>query len=150
MVACATGPATAENVRRAVSPPGVSVIAPYSPAIEYKGDLLFVSGNIAYVDGAIPDYASDGVDDVQDQTRIVMDSLQRTLQAAGYGFDDALKVSVFLTDMGNYGAFNEVYGTYWAGEGQTPPAREAVEVGGLPGSKPDAPVLVEVSVIAGK
>lgn len=45
------------------------------------------------------------------------------------------------------GAFNEVYGTYWD-ESSMPPARAAVEVGALPGGKPDAPVLVEVTLVA--
>lgn len=76
-------------------------------------NLLFVSGNIAYVDGAIPAYASDGKNDVQDQTKIVMESIGRILKAAGYDFDDALKVSVFLSDIKHYSAFNEIYGNYW-------------------------------------
>ncbi len=141
--------ARAEEVRKSIAPAGAAVIAPYSPAIDYKGGLLFVSGNIAYVDGAIPAYAVDGKDDVQDQTKIVMESLGRILAAAGYSFDDALKVTVFLSDIAHYSAFNEVYGTYWQGEAK-PPAREAVQVAALPGNKPGAPVLLEVSLIAGK
>ncbi|CAD7848689.1 MAG: hypothetical protein [Olavius algarvensis Gamma 3 endosymbiont] len=112
-------------------------------------NLLFVSGNIAYVDGAIPAYASDGKNDVQDQTKIVMESIGRILKAAGYDFDDALKVSVFLSDIKHYSAFNEIYGNYWKGDAK-PPAREAFEVAALPGSKSGAPVLLEVSLIAGK
>ncbi len=141
--------AGAAEVRKSIAPAGAAIIAPYSPAIDYKGGLLFVSGNIAYVEGAIPAYAVDGENDVQDQTRIVMESLGRILSAAGYSFDDALKVTVFLSDIAHYGAFNEVYGSYWKGEAK-PPAREAVQVAALPGSKPDAPVLLEVSLIAGK
>ncbi len=65
-------------------------------------------------------------------------------------FANVLKATVFITDMKFYGDFNKVYGPYWTDNGLTPPARAAVEVGVLPGSKPGAPVLVEVSMIAGK
>lgn len=135
--------------REAVYPAGIVPIAPYSPGI-LLGDLLFVSGQIPYVDGAIPAEASDGVDDVKDQTRIVMDNVGQVLAEAGMTFENVVQVSVFLTDLSGYGAFNEVYGPYWTDEGWTPPARAAVEVGALPGSTPDAPVLVEVSVIAAR
>lgn len=137
------------QTKEAVYPAGIVPIAPYSPGI-MLGDLLFVSGQIPYVDGAIPAEASDGTDDVQDQTRIVMDNVSTVLAEVGMTFENVVQVSVFLTDLGGYGAFNEVYGPYWTDEGWTPPARAAVEVGALPGSKPEAPVLVEVSVIASR
>ncbi len=143
------GLAQASDVRTPVYPKGAKPIAPYSPGIKLSNGLLFVSGQIPYVDGAIPEHASDGKDDMADQTKIVMENLRTVLSEAGYTFDDAVRVTVFMTDMKNYGAFNKVYGTYW-GEGKTPPARAAVEVGELPGSKPNAPVLVEVSMIAAK
>ncbi|UZD92604.1 RidA family protein [Cognatishimia activa] len=97
----------------------------------------------------MPAHARDGENDVQDQTKIVMDNIKSVMAEAGYDFNDAVRATVFMTDMVNYGAFNEVYGTYW-GEGEMPPARAAVEVGALPGGKPGAPVLVEVSMIAFK
>lgn len=135
--------------RTAVYPAGIVPIAPYSPGI-MLGDMLFVSGQIPYVDGAIPAEASDGTDDVQDQTRIVMDNVSTVLAEAGMTFENVVMVNVYLTDLDGYGAFNEVYGPYWTEEDLTPPARAAVEVGALPGSTPDAPVLVEVSVIAAR
>ena len=132
-----------------IYPAGIKPIAPYSPAIMY-GDLLFISGQIPYVKGAIPENAKDGKDDIKDQTAIVMENLKTVLSEAGMSFKNVLKATVFITDMNNYGAFNEVYGPYWTDNGLTPPARAAVEVGALPGSKPGAPVLVEISMIAGK
>ncbi|MEM8852643.1 MAG: RidA family protein [Pseudomonadota bacterium] len=135
--------------REPIYPAGIKPIAPYSPAIQ-TDSLLFVSGQIPYVDGAIPEHASDGTDDVKDQTKIVMDNIVKVLEEAGLTLENALMVNVYLTDLSGYGAFNEVYGPYWTDKGWTPPARAAVEVGALPGSKPGAPVLVEVSVIAGR
>jgi len=132
-----------------VYPAGIKPIAPYSPAMMY-GDLLFVSGQIPYVDGAIPDHAKDGKDDIKDQTAIVMENLKTVLTEAGLGFKNVLKVTVFITDLSLYGDFNKVYGPYWIQDGLTPPARATVEVGALPGSKAGAPVLVEISLIAGK
>tara|TARA_R110002124_G_scaffold174696_1_gene342504 strand:+ start:182 stop:709 length:528 start_codon:yes stop_codon:yes gene_type:complete len=141
--------ASAADPREPVYPAGIKPIAPYSPAIKLKDGMLFVSGQIPYVKGAIPAEATDGKDDMADQTKIVMENLKTVLTEAGYTFDNAVKVSVFMTDIANYGAFNKVYGTYW-GEGKIPPAREAIAVSALPGGKPGAPVLVEVSLIAAK
>ena len=129
-----------------IYPAGIKPIAPYSPAIMY-GDLLFISGQIPYVKGAIPENAKT---DIKEQTKIVMENLKTVLSEAGMSFKNVLKATVFITDMNNYGAFNKVYGPYWTDNGLTPPACAAVEVGALPGSKPGAPVLVEVSMIAGR
>lgn len=137
------------DVRRAVTLADISTISSYSPAVEYRGELLFVSGNIAYKDGAMPAYAADGVDDIKDQTKIVMDNLNDILATAGYAFDDVLKVSVFLADIDHFTAFNEVYRRYWQADVALP-AREAVQVAALPGSKPNAKVLIEISMIAGR
>ena len=132
-----------------VYPAGIKPIAPYSPAIMY-GNLLFISGQIPYVKGAIPEHARDGVDDIKDQTAIVMENLKTVLAEVGLTFKNVLKATVFITDLNLYGDFNKVYGPYWTKDGLTPPARATVEVGALPGSKPGAPVLVEISMIAGK
>lgn len=138
--------AFAEDVRTAVYPKGSNPIAPYSPGIKLTNGMLFVSGQIAYVKGAIPENAKN---DITEQTKIVMENLRTVLNEAGYDFNDAVRATVYLTDMSNYGAFNKVYGSYW-GEGKTPPSRVAVEVGKLPGSKPGAPTMVEVSMVAAK
>ena len=132
-----------------IYPAGIKPIAPYSPAIMF-GDLLFISGQIPYVKGAIPENARDGKDDIKDQTVIVMENLKKVLSEAGMSFKHVLKATVFITDLSLYGDFNKVYGPYWTDSGLTPPARATVEVGALPGSKPGAPVLVEISMIAGK
>ena len=139
----------AGEVAKPIYPAGIKPIAPYSPAIMY-GNLLFVSGQIPYVKGAIPENARDGKDDIKDQTTIVMKNLKTVLAEAGMSFKNVLKATVFITDLSLYGDFNEVYGPHWTAEGLTPPARATVEVGALPGSKPGAPVLVEISMIAGK
>lgn len=142
-------PALAQDAHKAIYPANAKPIAPYSPGILQKDGQLYISGNIAYVNGAIPAHAVDGKNDMEDQAKIVMENIRAVLDEAGYTFDDAVKVTVFMTDIADYGAFNKVYGTYWTKE-QTPPAREAVQVAGLPGAKPGAPVLVEVSMIAQK
>ncbi len=135
-----------QEARIPVYPAGSSPIAPYSPGIKLSNGILFVSGQIAYVNGEIPKEARN---DISAQTKIVMENLRTVLNEAGYDFDDAVRATVYLTDMDNYGAFNKVYGTYW-GEGKTPPSRVALEVVKLPGSKPGAPTMVEVSMVAVK
>ena len=129
-----------------IYPAGIVPIAPYSPAIMYGGN-LYISGQIPYVDGAIPEYAKN---DIKEQTRIVMENLETVLAEAGLTFADVLMSTVFITDLSLYGDFNSVYGPYWTDHGLTPPARATVEVGALPGSKPGDPVLVEISMIAGR
>lgn len=136
----------AEEARTPVYPEGSNPIAPYSPGIKLGNGMLFVSGQIAYVKGEIPDKAKN---DITEQTKIVMENLRTVLNEAGYDFSDAVRATVYLTDMDNYGAFNKVYGTYW-GEDNPPPSRVAVEVVKLPGSKPGAPTMVEVSMVAVK
>lgn len=144
-----SGAAHADDARTGVYPAGNVPIAPYSPGIKTVNGFLYVSGQIAYVGGEVPAHARDGDNDIQDQTKIVMENIEAVLAEAGYDFNDAVRATVFMTDMGNYSAFNEVYGTYW-GKDDMPPARAAIEVGDLPGAKPGAPVLVEVAMIAYK
>ncbi|WP_086931115.1 RidA family protein [Agarilytica rhodophyticola] len=133
----------------AIYPGGVKPSIPYTPGIKLANGMLFISGQIAYQNGALPAYAHDGKNDMEDQSKIVMENLKRVLDTAGYTFDDAVYATVYMSDIKNYTIFNKVYATYW-GKGKTPPARVAVEVGALPGGKPGAPILVEVSIIASK
>jgi 2-iminobutanoate/2-iminopropanoate deaminase len=77
-----------------------------------------------------------------DETHQVMKNLKAILEAAGRDFSHVLKTTIFLTDMHQFGAVNEVYGSYFAGEY---PARETVQVSALPKF-----VNVEISMIAGK
>lgn len=112
-------------------------IGPYSQAVEY-GNLLFTSGQIA-IDPATGNLYTG---DIQQETRLVMENLKALLEAAGLGFGHIIKSSIFLSDMGNFPLVNEVYAAYFDSE---PPARETVEVAGLPKG-----VNVEISVIAGR
>ena len=113
-----------------------AAIGPYSQAIRY-GNLLFVSGQIA-IDPESGDLIED---DIEVQTKQVMENLQAIITAAGMTLQNVLKCSCFLKDMGDFVKFNAVYNSYFA---ESLPARETVEVGRLPKD-----VRVEVSAICG-
>ncbi|MCB9044991.1 MAG: RidA family protein [Chitinophagales bacterium] len=112
-------------------------IGPYNQAIQY-GDMLFVSGQIA-ID---PKTGNLVEGDIQAETRMVMQNLESVLAAAGMNFSNVIKSSIFLMDMGQFAQVNEVYGGYFTVD---PPARETVQVAGLPKG-----VNVEISVVAGR
>jgi 2-iminobutanoate/2-iminopropanoate deaminase len=112
-------------------------IGPYSQAIQF-GNLLFVSGQIPLDPGTGNLVAGD----IEAQTRQVMENLKAIVAAAGMTLTDALKATCFLKNMGDFAKFNGIYAGYF---GDTPPARETVEVARLPRD-----VLVEVSLICGK
>ena len=111
-------------------------IGPYSQAVKF-GNLLIVSGQVA-IDPATGQFQTG---DVMEQTRLVMENLGAILAAERLSFADVLKCSIFIKDMNDFPAVNEVYGGYFE---KDPPARETVEVARLP---KDA--LVEISLIAG-
>jgi 2-iminobutanoate/2-iminopropanoate deaminase len=110
-------------------------IGPYSQAIRAQG-LVFTSGQIPLdpVTGQIVP------GDVSAQTDQVLKNLAAVLHSAGSSLDKVLRCSVFLQNMGDFAAMNEVYGRYFK---LTPPARSMVEVARLPKD-----VLVEIDVIA--
>lgn len=110
-------------------------IGPYSQAIKANG-LVFVSGQIAL------DPASGQIipGDVAAQTERVLKNLEAILKAAGSGLERVVRTTVFLKNMGDFGAMNEVYGRFWK---SAPPARSTVEVARLPKD-----VAVEIDVIA--
>lgn len=110
-------------------------IGPYSQAIKAAG-LIFTSGQVA-LDPATQQVITG---DVGAQTDRVLKNLSAVLQAAGSSLDKALRCTVFLKNMGDFAAMNEVYGRYFT---QNPPARSTVEVARLPKD-----VLVEIDVIA--
>ncbi len=112
-------------------------IGPYNQAVQY-GDMLFISGQIA-LDHVTGDLVQG---DIQTETRKVMENLNAILQEAGMSFNNIIKTTIFLMDMGQFAKVNEVYAGYFA-EGA--PARETVQVSGLPKG-----VNVEISMIAGK
>lgn len=110
-------------------------IGPYNQAVK-AGGMLFISGQIALdpVDGTL--YQGD----VKIETAKVMDNLSAILKEAGMDFSNVVKTSIFLMDMGQFAAVNEVYATYFT---DNFPARETVQVAGLPKG-----VNVEISMIA--
>ncbi len=112
-------------------------IGPYSQAI-LCGNELFCSGQIA-LDPATGDVV-DG--DVSVQTERALKNLGAVLSAAGYGYDDVVKTTVFLVDMNDFPAVNTVYGKYFS---NAKPARSTVAVAGLPRG-----VRVEIEAIAKK
>lgn len=112
-----------------------AAIGPYSQGI-IAGDFLFASGQIAIV----PETGAIAEGDIVVQAEQVMKNIGELLKAAGVSYDSVVKTSCFLADMGDFGAFNEVYAKYFT---QTPPARSCVAVKTLPKN-----VLCEVEVTA--
>ena len=110
-------------------------IGPYSQAIRAQG-LIFTSGQIA-ID---PATARIIAGDVSAQTDRVLKNLAAILQASGSSLEKVLRCTVFLKNMGDFTAMNEIYGRYFK---QAPPARSTVEVARLPKD-----VLIEIDVIA--
>lgn len=112
-----------------------AAIGPYSQAIQ-TGNLLFVSGQIP-----INPVTNELVmDNIQDETKQVMENLKAVLSAANVGLENIVKTTIFLSDMSLFAAVNEVYGSYFTGDY---PARETLAVKGLPKG-----VNVEISAIA--
>jgi 2-iminobutanoate/2-iminopropanoate deaminase len=99
-------------------------IGPYSQAVRANG-FLFVSGQIP-IDPALGAVAGD---DIAAQTRQVMKNLAAILEAAGSSLERVVKTTVFLADLGDFAAFNEVYAEYL---GSARPARATVQVARLP------------------
>jgi 2-iminobutanoate/2-iminopropanoate deaminase len=118
-----------------LTPHAPAPIGPYSQAVK-TGSLLFVSGQIAIdpADGSLVTV------NVIRETSQVMNNIGAILNEAGYDFSHVVKATIFLRDMKNFQAVNEVYGTFFKSDF---PARETVEVSGLPKD-----VNVEISVIA--
>ncbi len=101
-------------------------LGPYSQAIR-AGDWLYVSGQIP-LDPSNMQMV--GAEDIQAQTRRVLQNLQAVLEAGGTNLKAVVKCQVFLKDMGNFAAVNEIYAEFFVGD--TPPARACVEVARLP------------------
>ena len=106
------------------SPDAPKPLGAYSPAVR-AGQLLFVSGQIALD----PTTGQLIEGDVAAQTRRVMDILGALLKAAGLSFSDVVRTTIFLADMGDFAAVNEVYSTYFRAPA---PARATVQVARLP------------------
>src|SRR5689334_21879462 len=99
-------------------------IGPYSQAVQ-AGNMLFISGQIA-IDRSTNALVTDNI---ESETRLVMANLDAILKAAGMDFSNVVKSTIFLTDMGNFPKVNTIYGEFFP---SNPPARETVEVKGLP------------------
>jgi 2-iminobutanoate/2-iminopropanoate deaminase len=114
---------------------GPKAIGPYSQAIR-AGGFVFISGQVAF------DPATGQVveGDVARQTARVLDNLKAIAEAAGTSLDKAVKATVYLKDMNEFAAMNEVYARYFS---TNPPARATVEVARLPRD-----VRVEIDLIA--
>ncbi len=110
-------------------------VGPYNQAIVWN-NLVFTAGQIA-IDPASGNIVEGGV---QEQTRQVLKNLEAVLKAAGSGLEYVIKTTVFLKNMDDFSAMNEVYATFFT---DTPPARSAVEVARLPKD-----VLVEIECVA--
>ena len=111
-------------------------IGPYSQAVQF-GNMLYTSGQIAIN----PATGKLEIEDITAETTLVMENLRAVLQAAGMNFEHVIKASIFVSDMHNFTAINQVYATYF--NEATAPARETVEVANLPKF-----VNVEISMIA--
>ncbi|MGD9928940.1 MAG: RidA family protein [Mangrovibacterium sp.] len=114
-----------------------AAIGPYSQAVEVNGT-LYISGQVP-IDPATGKVVEGGI---IEQTSQVMKNIGAILDAAGYTFADVVKSTCLLSDMANFKAMNEVYGSYYA---QNPPARAAFAVKELP-----LGVLVEIETVAVK
>jgi 2-iminobutanoate/2-iminopropanoate deaminase len=109
--------------------------APYNQAVR-AGGFVFCAGQVG-LDPASGTLVDGGV---EAQARRAMQNLAAVLEAAGSGFDRVVKTTIFVADLGDFAAVNEVYGSFFSAE---PPARSTVQVAGLP-----AGALVEIEAIA--
>ncbi|MEP5256463.1 RidA family protein [Winogradskyella rapida] len=118
------------------TPKAPAPIGPYNQAI-LTGNTLYTSGQIALD----PETMELVTDDIQTETKQVMENMKAVLEAADMSFENVIKSSIFISDMNNFKDINTVYGTYF--DEATAPARETVEVANLPKF-----VNVEISMIA--
>ena len=113
--------------RQTISTPDApKAIGPYAQAVSATGRLIFCSGQIP-LDPQTGEIV--GAGDVREQTERVMQNLAAVLSAAGASFAQVTKTTIFLTDLQDFAAVNEVYAKH---VGESPPARATVQVAGLP------------------
>ena len=113
-------------------------IGPYNQAV-LSGNMLFISGQIAIN----PITSELEIQNLEEETTLVMENLKAILAEAGMTFENVIKTSIFISDMNNFAKINQIYGNYFNAD--TAPARETVEVSNLPKF-----VNVEISAIAVK
>jgi 2-iminobutanoate/2-iminopropanoate deaminase len=128
----------ASTLRQTVSTKNApGAIGPYSQAVA-AGGFVFLSGQVP-IDPVTGEFVAGGV---AEQTEQVLRNLAEVLKAAGCGLEDVVKTTVFLADMNDFAAMNEVYGRFFKAE---PPARSTVQAARLPRD-----ARVEIDVIAVK
>ena len=116
-----------------------AALGPYSQAIKV-GDFVYTSGQVA-IDPATGELIGGGI---AEQTDRVLKNISAVLEAAGSSLDQVVKTLVFLADMNDFAAMNEVYGKFFPG---APPARSTVQAARLP---KDARVEIEAVALATK
>lgn len=122
--------------KTAVSSDGApKAIGPYSQAVK-AGDLLFLSGQVA-LDPATMQIVPGGV---EAETRQVLANLTAVLAAGGATWDDVVRTTIYLTDLGDFATVNKIYGEV---AGAVPPARATVQVAALPRG-----AVVEIDAVA--
>ena len=114
-------------------------IGPYNQAVLVNDTTLYTSGQIALH----PQTMELVLDDIETETKQVMENMKAVLEAANMGFDNVVKTTIFIMDMNDFTRINTVYGSYF--DEKTAPARETVQVACLPKN-----VNVEISMIAVK
>ena len=119
------------------TPSAPSTMAPYSPAAE-AGGLVFLSGQV----GLIPETGERAPDDVMAQAHQVMSNIGGILGDLGLGYSDIVRAGIFLANIDDFAAVNEVYSSYLESDF---PARTTVQAGALPGG-----FLVEIEVVAAR
>lgn len=113
-------------------------IGPYNQAV-LVNDTLYTSGQIALH----PETMELILDDIETETKQVMENMKAVLEAVDMTFDNVIKTTIFIMNMGDFARINSVYGSYF--DEKTAPARETVQVACLPKN-----VNVEISMIAVK
>lgn len=119
------------------APSGPTPLGPYSIVTEANG-FVFVSGMVPLV----PETGKPVEGDIQVQTRQVMKNIGAVLGDVGLTYDDIVKTTIFVADMADFSAINEVYGEY---VGESRPARSTIQAGALPGG-----FQVEIETIAAR
>jgi 2-iminobutanoate/2-iminopropanoate deaminase len=122
--------------KKAVVPAGVAIGGPYTPGI-IAGDTLYVAGQVGRIPGT-----NNYPDSFEDEVKYTLDNVGAILREAGYSFDDAVAVQVYLTDIELFQRMNAVYMTYFP---EPRPARTTVGIAKLVG-----PAKIEITVTAYK
>jgi 2-iminobutanoate/2-iminopropanoate deaminase len=119
------------------TPKAPAAIGPYSQAVQI-GDLIYTAGQIPLV----PETGKLIEGGIEEQTRQVMQNLSHILEAAGSSLAHVVKTTLFITNLSDFAAINQVYGSFFAGQ---PPARSTVQVAALP-----LGANIEIEVVAVK